>query len=141
GGDHRDDVAVERGEADPERCRRLLAMSIERLTRNDGRTVYVVRWYDSARGGARRKRTFDRPGRTARARGRAATSWLRVAHPSLHVGRGGAAGRRSILVALLRLHPHDQHIRHRHPPSQSLTGSRARRGRGSLLLLASGGAG
>ena len=35
-------------------------MSIERLTRKDGRAVYVVRWYDSGRGSARRKRTFDR---------------------------------------------------------------------------------
>jgi integrase len=35
-------------------------MSIERLTRSDGRVVYVVRWYDSGLGSARRKRTFDR---------------------------------------------------------------------------------
>jgi hypothetical protein len=35
-------------------------MSIERLTRSDGRVVYVVRWYDSGRGSAKRKRTFDR---------------------------------------------------------------------------------
>ena len=35
-------------------------MSIERLTRRDGRVVYVVRWYDSGRGSAKRKRTFDR---------------------------------------------------------------------------------
>jgi integrase len=35
-------------------------MSIERLTRSDGRAVYVVRWYDSGRGSAKRKRTFDR---------------------------------------------------------------------------------
>jgi integrase len=35
-------------------------MSIERLRRNDGRTVYVVRWYESGRGSTKRKRTFDR---------------------------------------------------------------------------------
>jgi integrase len=35
-------------------------MSIERAGRSDGRTVYVVRWYESGRGSARRKRTFDR---------------------------------------------------------------------------------
>jgi integrase len=35
-------------------------MSIERRTRSDGRNVYVVRWYESGRGSARRKRTFDR---------------------------------------------------------------------------------
>jgi hypothetical protein len=35
-------------------------MSIERHRRSDGRTVYVVRWYESGRGSARRKRTFDR---------------------------------------------------------------------------------
>jgi integrase len=35
-------------------------MSIERATRSDGRTVYVVRWYESGRGSAKRKRTFDR---------------------------------------------------------------------------------
>jgi integrase len=35
-------------------------MSIERLTRSDGRVVFVVRWYDSGRGSAKRKRTFDR---------------------------------------------------------------------------------
>jgi integrase len=35
-------------------------MSIERVTRSDGRTTYVVRWYDSGRGSTRRKRTFDR---------------------------------------------------------------------------------
>jgi hypothetical protein len=35
-------------------------MSIERLRRSDGRTVYVVRWYESGRGSTKRKRTFDR---------------------------------------------------------------------------------
>jgi integrase len=35
-------------------------MSIERGTRSDGRSVYVVRWYESGRGSTRRKRTFDR---------------------------------------------------------------------------------
>jgi integrase len=35
-------------------------MSIERRRRLDGRTVYVVRWYESGRDSARRKRTFDR---------------------------------------------------------------------------------
>src|SRR3954466_235564 len=35
-------------------------MSIERRRRNDGRTVYVVRWYESGRGSTKRKRTFDR---------------------------------------------------------------------------------
>jgi integrase len=35
-------------------------MSIERRRRSDGRTVYVVRWYDSGRGSTKRKRTFDR---------------------------------------------------------------------------------
>jgi integrase len=35
-------------------------MSIERRRRSDGRTVYVVRWYESGRGSTRRKRTFDR---------------------------------------------------------------------------------
>jgi len=35
-------------------------MSVERARRSDGRTVYVVRWYDSGRGSTRRKRTFDR---------------------------------------------------------------------------------
>src|SRR4051812_42012222 len=35
-------------------------MSIERATRSDGRTVYVVRWYESGRGSTKRKRTFDR---------------------------------------------------------------------------------
>jgi integrase len=35
-------------------------MSIERRTRKDGKTVYVVRWYDSGRGSAKRTRTFDR---------------------------------------------------------------------------------
>ena len=35
-------------------------MSIERRTRSDGRIAYVVRWYESGRGSARRKRTFDR---------------------------------------------------------------------------------
>jgi hypothetical protein len=35
-------------------------MSIERRTRSDGRTVYVVRWYESGRGSTKRKRTFDR---------------------------------------------------------------------------------
>jgi len=35
-------------------------MSIERRRRSDGRTVYVVRWYESGRGSAKRKRTFDR---------------------------------------------------------------------------------
>ena len=35
-------------------------MSIERLRRSNGRSVYVVRWYESERGSARRKRTFDR---------------------------------------------------------------------------------
>jgi integrase len=35
-------------------------MSIERRTRGDGRSVYVVRWYESGRGSTRRKRTFDR---------------------------------------------------------------------------------
>src|SRR6266536_1384501 len=35
-------------------------MSIERLRRSGGTTAYVVRWYDSGRRGARRKRTFDR---------------------------------------------------------------------------------
>jgi hypothetical protein len=34
-------------------------MSIERGTRSDGRSVYVVRWYESGRGSTRRKRTFD----------------------------------------------------------------------------------
>ena len=37
-------------------------MSIERRRRSDGRTVYVVRWYESGRGSARRKRSFDRRG-------------------------------------------------------------------------------
>jgi hypothetical protein len=36
------------------------SMSIERRTRSDGRTVYVVRWYESGRGSTKRKRTFDR---------------------------------------------------------------------------------
>ena len=35
-------------------------MSIERRKRKDGRTVYVVRWYESGRGSTKRKRTFDR---------------------------------------------------------------------------------
>jgi hypothetical protein len=35
-------------------------MSIERRKRSDGRTAYVVRWYESGRGSTRRKRTFDR---------------------------------------------------------------------------------
>ena len=35
-------------------------MSIERLRRSDGRSAYVVRWYESGRGSTRRKRTFDR---------------------------------------------------------------------------------
>ena len=35
-------------------------MSIERLRRKDGKSVYVVRWYESGRGSRRRKRTFDR---------------------------------------------------------------------------------
>jgi integrase len=35
-------------------------MSIERRRRNDGKTVYVVRWYESGRGSTKRKRTFDR---------------------------------------------------------------------------------
>jgi hypothetical protein len=35
-------------------------MSIERRRRSDGRTVYVVRWYESGRGSTKRKRTFDR---------------------------------------------------------------------------------
>jgi integrase len=35
-------------------------LSIERRTRSDGRSVYVVRWYESGRGGTKRKRTFDR---------------------------------------------------------------------------------
>jgi integrase len=35
-------------------------VSIERHKRSDGRTVYVVRWYESGRGSTRRKRTFDR---------------------------------------------------------------------------------
>jgi len=35
-------------------------MSIERRTRGNGRSVYVVRWYESGRGSTRRKRTFDR---------------------------------------------------------------------------------
>jgi hypothetical protein len=35
-------------------------MSIERLRRSDGCTVYVVRWYESGRGSTKRKRTFDR---------------------------------------------------------------------------------
>jgi hypothetical protein len=35
-------------------------MSIERRRRKDGRTVYVVRWYESGRGSTKRKRTFDR---------------------------------------------------------------------------------
>ena len=35
-------------------------MSIERRRRRDGRTVYVVRWYESGRDSTRRKRTFDR---------------------------------------------------------------------------------
>jgi integrase len=35
-------------------------MSIERIRRSNGRTAYVVRWYESGRGSARRKRTFDR---------------------------------------------------------------------------------
>jgi integrase len=36
-------------------------MSIERRRRSDGRTVYVVRWYESGRrGSSKRKRTFDR---------------------------------------------------------------------------------
>ena len=37
-------------------------MSIERRRRSDGRTVYVVRWYESGRGSTKRKRTFDRRG-------------------------------------------------------------------------------
>jgi hypothetical protein len=35
-------------------------MSIERRRHSDGRTVYVVRWYESGRGSTKRKRTFDR---------------------------------------------------------------------------------
>jgi integrase len=35
-------------------------MSIERRRRSDGRTFYVVRWYESGRGSTKRKRTFDR---------------------------------------------------------------------------------
>ncbi len=35
-------------------------MSIQRRRRNDGRTAYVVRWYESGRGSTKRKRTFDR---------------------------------------------------------------------------------
>ena len=35
-------------------------MSIERIRRSGGRTVYVVRWYESGRGSTRRKQTFDR---------------------------------------------------------------------------------
>jgi integrase len=35
-------------------------MSIERRRRTDGRSVYVVRWYESGRGSTKRKRTFDR---------------------------------------------------------------------------------
>jgi integrase len=35
-------------------------VSIERIRRSDGRTAYVVRWYESGRGSTRRKRTFDR---------------------------------------------------------------------------------
>jgi integrase len=35
-------------------------MSIERRRRSNGRTVYVVRWYESGRGSTKRKRTFDR---------------------------------------------------------------------------------
>ena len=35
-------------------------MSIERVRRSDGRSVYVVRWYESGRGSTRRKQTFDR---------------------------------------------------------------------------------
>ena len=35
-------------------------MSIERLRRSNGRTVYVVRWYEAGRGSSKRKRTFDR---------------------------------------------------------------------------------
>ncbi len=35
-------------------------MSIERRRRSDGRTVYVVRWYESGRDSVKRKRTFDR---------------------------------------------------------------------------------
>jgi integrase len=36
------------------------SMSIERRRRSDGRTIYLVRWYESGRGSTRRKRTFDR---------------------------------------------------------------------------------
>jgi hypothetical protein len=39
---------------------RSRSMSIERRRRSDGRTVYVVRWYDSGRGSTKHKRTFDR---------------------------------------------------------------------------------
>jgi len=35
-------------------------MSIERLRRKGGRTVFVVRWHESGRGSTKRKRTFDR---------------------------------------------------------------------------------
>jgi hypothetical protein len=35
-------------------------MSIERLRRKDGKSAYVVRWYEGGRGSRRRKRTFDR---------------------------------------------------------------------------------
>src|SRR5262245_20981617 len=35
-------------------------MSIERRKRKHGQSVYVVRWYDSGRGSAKRTRTFDR---------------------------------------------------------------------------------
>ena len=35
-------------------------VSIARHRRKDGRTVYVVRWYESGRGSIKRKRTFDR---------------------------------------------------------------------------------
>jgi integrase len=35
-------------------------MSIERTRRSDGRTAYVVRWYESGRGSTKHKRTFDR---------------------------------------------------------------------------------
>ena len=36
------------------------SVSIERRKRKDGRTVYVVRWYESGRGSMKRTRTFDR---------------------------------------------------------------------------------
>src|SRR5215216_4469004 len=51
--------AASRSFADRLRSQR---MSIERRRRSDGRTVYVVRWYESGRGSARRKRSFDRRG-------------------------------------------------------------------------------